>query len=52
LILLLHTIPWVHFRLRAKYPIRAKDFEPRVYEHYDPAVSAIAKAAQFEVTGR
>ena len=38
------------FRLRAKYPIRAKTFESRVYEYYDPAVSATAAPVQFEVT--
>jgi uncharacterized protein YfaS (alpha-2-macroglobulin family) len=37
-------------RLRAKYPIRAKNFESRVYEYYDPAVSATAAPTQFEVT--
>jgi len=39
----------VQFRLHAKYPIRAKNFQSRVYEYYDPAVSAVAKPAQFEV---
>jgi len=41
----------IRFRLRAKYPIRARSFESRVYEYYDPAVSAIAKPAEFEVSG-
>ena len=40
----------VHFRLHAKYPIRAKAFASRVYEYYDPAVSATARPATFEVT--
>lgn len=40
----------VPFRLRAKYPIRAKSFASRVYEYYDPAVSATAAPAEFEVT--
>jgi uncharacterized protein YfaS (alpha-2-macroglobulin family) len=40
----------LRFRLRAKYPIRAHTFESRVYEYYDPAVSAIAQPAQLEVT--
>jgi alpha-2-macroglobulin-like protein len=40
------------FRLRAKYPIRAKTFESRVYEYYNPQVSAIAAPVQFEVTGK
>lgn len=42
----------VPFRLRAKYPIRAKTFVSRVYEYYDPQVSAVATPAQFEVTGK
>jgi uncharacterized protein YfaS (alpha-2-macroglobulin family) len=42
----------VTFRLRAKYPIRAHTFESRVYEYYDPAVSAIAHPVQLEVTAR
>jgi hypothetical protein len=39
----------VRFRLRAKYPIRAKAFASRVYEYYDHAVSAAARPATFEV---
>ena len=39
----------VHFRLRAKYPIRVKAFASRVYEYYDPAVSATARPTTFEV---
>lgn len=42
----------LRFRLRAKYPIRAKNFASRVYEYYDPAVSDTAKPVQFEVTGK
>ena len=42
----------IHFRLRAKYPIKAKTFESKVYEYYDPAVTASAAPAQFEVTGK
>ena len=37
------------FRLRAKYPIRAKTFESRTYEYYDPEVSASAAPVQLEV---
>jgi len=40
------------FRLRAKYPIRARTFESRVYEYYDPQVSATAQPKQLEVTAR
>jgi uncharacterized protein YfaS (alpha-2-macroglobulin family) len=42
----------VKFRLRAKYPIRAKTFESRVYEYYDPAVSATAPPVELEVRER
>jgi hypothetical protein len=42
----------VRFRLRAKYPVRAKTFQSRVYEYYDPAVSATARPVQLEVRGR
>jgi hypothetical protein len=37
------------FRLRAKYPIRARTFQSRVYEYYDPAVSAVARPVALEV---
>jgi uncharacterized protein YfaS (alpha-2-macroglobulin family) len=37
------------FRLRAKYPIRAHTFRSRVYEYYDPEVSATARPVQLEV---
>lgn len=37
------------YRLRAKYPIRAKTFQSRVYEYYNPEVGAVAKPAQLEV---
>ncbi len=39
----------LHYRLRAKYPIRAKTFQSRVYEYYDPSVNAIARPAELEV---
>jgi hypothetical protein len=39
----------VPFRLRAKYPIRARTFASRVYEYYDPAVNAVARPIQLEV---
>jgi len=39
----------VKFRLRAKYPIRAKTFQSRAYEYYDPEISATAAPAQLEV---
>ncbi len=37
------------YRLRAKYPIRARTFQSRVYEYYDPAVSSTAHPVQLEV---
>lgn len=40
------------FRLRAKYPIRARTFQSRVYEYYDPAVSSLARPIQLEVRAR
>jgi uncharacterized protein YfaS (alpha-2-macroglobulin family) len=39
----------VKFRLRAKYPIRARTFKSRVYEYYAPEVSAVARPVQLEV---
>jgi len=42
----------VKFRLRAKYPIRARTFQSRVYEYYDPEVSAVAPPVQLEVRKR
>jgi hypothetical protein len=39
-------------RLRAKYPIRARTFQSRVYEYYDPEVNSVARPAQFEVRKR
>ena len=40
------------FRLRAKYPIRARTFQSRVYEYYDPEVNSVARPVQFEVHKR
>jgi hypothetical protein len=37
------------FRLRAKYPIRARTFQSRVYEYYDPGVNSVARPVQLEV---
>jgi hypothetical protein len=39
------------YRLRAKYPIRARTFQSRVYEYYDPEVSSTARPVQLEVRG-
>jgi hypothetical protein len=37
------------FRLRAKYPIRARTFRSRVYEYYDPEVNSVARPVRLEV---
>jgi uncharacterized protein YfaS (alpha-2-macroglobulin family) len=42
----------IPFRLRAKYPIRAKTFQSRVYEYYDPEVSSLTRPVQLEVKAR
>jgi uncharacterized protein YfaS (alpha-2-macroglobulin family) len=42
----------LNFRLRAKYPIRAKTFKSRVYEYYDPDIHATARPIQLEVRPR
>jgi hypothetical protein len=36
-------------RLRAKYPIRTRTFQSRVYEYYDPEVKGIARPVALEV---
>jgi uncharacterized protein YfaS (alpha-2-macroglobulin family) len=45
-----HQTLTMHYRLRAKYPIRAHTFQSHVYEYYDPQVSATAKPIQLEVS--
>ena len=42
----------LHFRLRAKYPIRARTLQSRVYEYYDPAVGSVARPTLLEVRKR
>ena len=42
----------LQYRLRAKYPIRAKTFASRVYEYYDPAVSAEAQPLELRVRAK
>ena len=42
----------LRYRLRAKYPVRAKAFSSRVYEYYDPDVKAVARPVQIEVGSR
>jgi uncharacterized protein YfaS (alpha-2-macroglobulin family) len=42
----------LQLRLRAKYPIRVRTFQSRVYEYYDPEVSSVARPTQLEVRAR
>jgi hypothetical protein len=42
----------LRFRLRAKYPVRARTFKSRVFEYYDPEVSSVARPIQLEVRKR
>jgi hypothetical protein len=42
----------ISVRLRAKYPVRARTFQSRVYEYYDPEVSATAHPVQLIVNQR
>lgn len=44
-----HDTVIVPFRLRAKYPIRARTFQSRIYEYYQPEVNSIAKPVQLEI---
>jgi uncharacterized protein YfaS (alpha-2-macroglobulin family) len=37
------------YRLRAKYPIRARTFASRAYEYYDPEVQSVARPMLLEV---
>ena len=39
----------VRYRLRAKYPIRARTFSSRVYEYYNPEIVSIARPARLEI---
>ena len=42
----------LNFRLRAKYPIRARTFQSRIYEYYDPDVNSTARPILLEVRDR
>jgi len=44
-----HGTITVKYRLRAKYPIRARTLASRVYEYYDPAISATAHPTEMEI---
>ena len=39
----------LRFRLRAKYPIRARTFPSRAYEYYQPEVNGVARPVELEV---
>jgi hypothetical protein len=47
-----HESVTLHYRLQAKYPIRAHTFESRVYEYYDPAIGSTVQPEQLEVSAR
>jgi hypothetical protein len=42
----------VRFRLRAKYPIRTRTFQSRVYEYRQPEVNSIARPVQLDLRER
>jgi uncharacterized protein YfaS (alpha-2-macroglobulin family) len=42
----------LNIRLRAEYPIRARTFQSRVYEYYDPGVNSTASPVRLEVNER
>ena len=42
----------LNYRLRAKYPIRARTFESKVYEYYQPEIKATVKPIEVEITRR
>ncbi len=47
-----HQTITLKYRLRAKYPIRARTFESKVYEYYDPQINALAHPVQMLVAER
>jgi alpha-2-macroglobulin-like protein len=42
----------LRFRLHAKYPIRARTFQSRVYEYYNPDLNSVAAPIQLDVRKR
>jgi uncharacterized protein YfaS (alpha-2-macroglobulin family) len=42
----------LHYRLRAKYPIRTRTFQSRVYEYYEPEVKSVARPVEMEIRKR
>jgi uncharacterized protein YfaS (alpha-2-macroglobulin family) len=47
-----HGTVTVKYRLRAKYPMRARTFQSRVYEYYQPEVGSVARPVEMEVRKR
>jgi A-macroglobulin receptor len=47
-----HDTVQLKFRLRAKYPIRARTFQSRAYEYYEPEVNSIARPVQLEIVAK
>lgn len=42
----------LRYRLRAKYPIRSRTFQSRVYEYYNPEVTSVARPVEIEIQKR
>jgi CD109 antigen len=42
----------VKYRLRAKYPMRARTFQSRVYEYYQPESGSVTRPVELEVRKR
>jgi hypothetical protein len=42
----------LRYRLRAKYPIRTRTFQSRIYEYYDPEVKSVARPVEMEIRKR
>ena len=42
----------LHYRLRAKYPLRARTFSSHVYEYYNPDVGSVARPIQLQIESR
>jgi uncharacterized protein YfaS (alpha-2-macroglobulin family) len=42
----------LRYRLRAKYPIRTRTFQSRVYEYYEPEVKSVARPVEMEIRKR
>ena len=42
----------LRYRLRAKYPIRTRTFQSRVYQYYEPEVKSVARPVDMEIRKR